>query len=507
MNLEDKIGRLFLVGLPSTILDEETKQVLDQIKPGSIILFSRNIESKKQIKKYVNDIEKYLGYKPLVTIDQEGGIVTRLLDGFTVAPGAMAVTATNNSKNAYEIGKTLGREMKAIGVDWDLAPVVDVNNNPANPGIGIRSFSDKEDVVIEYASQFIKGLEEEGVISCLKHFPGKGRVAVDAHLDMPELDIDIEEMEKVELKPFKKIKSASWMPSHIWISKIQNKKEPATVAKEILTALVRDKLGFEGCLIADDLSMGGVSKYFSPEESVLYSFEAGMDILSMCHDSEIQKRVKNFLVEKVKENPELEKRVEESFERYERIRLMTKIDKKPSLEEVGTKENYKKMQKITDKSITCIKGQKDIFPLEKVDNVFTVKLSRLVLVEDKKEGVPEISKQISEYYNTDLHIFDPIKSKENIEKYVNLSKNKINIILTENAHLYPEQREMVEKIALNSEKCVLIALRNPYDAYIENVENAFTSYGYTKNQQKSIYKLITGELIPEGILPVNGGLK
>lgn len=265
MNLEDKIGRLFLVGLPSTILDEETKQVLDQIKPGSIILFSRNIESKKQIKKYVNDIEKYLGYKPLVTIDQEGGIVTRLLDGFTVAPGAMAVTATNNSKNAYEIGKTLGREMKAIGVDWDLAPVVDVNNNPANPGIGIRSFSDKEDVVIEYASQFIKGLEEEGVISCLKHFPGKGRVAVDAHLDMPELDIDIEEMEKVELKPFKKIKSASWMPSHIWISKIQNKKEPATVAKEILTALVRDKLGFEGCLIADDLSMGGVSKYFSPE--------------------------------------------------------------------------------------------------------------------------------------------------------------------------------------------------------------------------------------------------
>lgn len=500
-DFSEKTGRLFMIGVPSTILDDETKRLLDEVKPGSVILFSRNIENKFQVKKLIDDITVYLGYKPLFTIDQEGGIVTRLLEGFTVAPSAMAVSATGNSENAYKIGKILGREMKAIGIDWDLAPVVDINNNPDNPGIGIRSYSDCRETVVDFSSNFIKGLEEEGILSCIKHFPGKGRVAVDAHLDMPELNISVEEMYKTEFYPFINVKAPSWMPSHVWISKIQDKKEPATISEKVLTDLIRKELKYDGVLIADDLTMGGVANYYSPEESVLKAFEAGMDILSVCHDTEMQIRVKKFMENKIKNNKILEKRMEESLERIVNIRNKFSDFPVIPLENINRESDKETVQNISEQAVTKISGNIN-FPLKKIDNVFSVKLTRLVLVEDKKEGIPEIAKEISDMYETPLYIFDPKENENIISKYTEKAKGKVNVIFTENAHLYEGQKKLAEEIAKVSEELILIALRNPYDAGIEGVKNCYCSYGYTVNQQKAIKKLFEGNIKPYGKLPL-----
>ncbi|MDO7976599.1 beta-N-acetylhexosaminidase [Oceanotoga sp. DSM 15011] len=503
MNLKDRVGKLFMIGLPSTSLDDETKRVLDEVRPGSIILFSRNIESKEQVKKYIQDITEYLGYKPLVTIDQEGGIVTRLIEGFCVAPGTMAAAATQNPESAYKMGKILGKEMKAIGVDWDLAPVVDINNNPNNPGIGVRSFSSDKNIVVNFAQRFIDGLEEEGIIACLKHFPGKGRVAVDAHLDMPELNISKEKLMDVEIYPFKNIDSVSWMPSHIYIPCLQDKKEPATVSKSVLTTFVREELEYKGVLIADDLSMGGVSNYYTPKEAAELTFRAGMDILSFCHDSEIQISVKKYMEEKIENDEELRNRMEESLERLEKLYAIAKVNNNHPLEEVGTEDNNRVFKEICENSITVYKNEDAVLPLDKVDNVFTVKLTRLVLVEDKKEGVPEISKRISERFDAPLTIFDPKDNDEKIEDIINKAKGKINIVLTENAHLYEGQKKVVEEIAKNSDKMILVALRNPYDVFIEGVKNSICTYGYTKNQQETVLELLEGKINAKGKIPVD----
>ena len=260
--ITDRIGRLFMIGLPGPSLDDETKTVLDEMDPLSVILFGRNIESAEQLAKYIADITAHLGRKPVFAIDQEGGIVTRLTKGFTVVPGPMALAAAGEPSAAYDAGRILGAEMKAVGIDWDLAPVVDVNRNPSNRGIGVRSFSADTAEVVRYAGRFVEGLSDSGVLCCLKHFPGLGAVEADPHIDLPVLGCSREELFGKDLPPFLGIEADCWMPTHVWVPAIQSRKEAVTVSSEVLTGFVRDELGFDGLLLADDLNMGGGRRQF-----------------------------------------------------------------------------------------------------------------------------------------------------------------------------------------------------------------------------------------------------
>ena len=194
MNLSEAVGRLFLIGLPGKSVDSETEQLLKAVKPGFIILFARNIDSPEQVRKLVNEVNKVLPYKPVFAIDQEGGIVSRFREGFTVSPGAMALSATGDPSNARKAAEILAKEMRAVGIHWNLAPVVDINVNPSNPGIGIRSFGDDPKTVTEFAAPFVEGLHRHSALVCLKHCPGKSGVNMDAHLDLPILELDLKEL-------------------------------------------------------------------------------------------------------------------------------------------------------------------------------------------------------------------------------------------------------------------------------------------------------------------------
>lgn len=506
INISEATGRLFLIGIPGQILDEETKRILEEIKPGGIILFARNIESPTQVKKLIDDIKDFLPYGILFAIDQEGGIVTRFREGFTVAPGAMSISATGNPKNAEIVGTILGKEMNAVGINWDLAPVVDINSNPKNPGIGVRSFGDTPETVMTYAEKFVDGLHNYGVLSCLKHFPGKGRVAVDAHLDLPVLPIGKEELDNWELVPFRELKADSMMPSHIYLSKIQEKKEPATMSVDILTGIGRDELGYDGIFVADDMLMGGIKNYYSPAEAVVQCFRAGMDVLTYCHIPETQIEAKRNLVKAIESDPALQKRLEESLERVEVFRKKALSAKRVSLEEVGTKENLESIERITDQSITALLKDPSIVPLksDEVAAVYSVKLTRLVQVEDgPAAGVPDVAKSVAEEIGVNLNSFEANIPGETAMEIVNTVPSKGTVVVfTENAHLHPGQKKIVEELAKQSEKLLVVALRNPYDAFIDGVDNAVLSYGYELVQQRSLLKVLKGEIKPKGKLPV-----
>lgn len=496
MSLDELVGQLFLIGIKGKEVDEETLRVLRIVKPGFVILFARNVEKPKQVLNLVKQVRSVLGNDVIFAVDQEGGIVTRFREGFAVSPGAMAIAATNNEENAYKVAKILAYEMKTVGVSWDLAPVVDINDNPDNPGIGVRSFSDKAEVVAKFAARFYEGLKEENVAACAKHFPGKGSVSLDAHLEMPTLDKNLEQLEKWELVPFKTLIEKgieTIMPSHIYLPKLQPVKQPATVSHEIVTELLRNRLGYTKLAIADDLLMGGIAKNMTVEEAVVRSFEAGMDVLTVCHEPEVQISAKKTLLKKIEQEPNLQRRLKESLERIRQFKKKFSIKQLP--EEIHfDAEHERTTQEVAENSITLVSDRDGMLPLKlnKNDYVFTVKLSRLVQVQESDTGVPWIAKETSRIFSSNFSILE-----ENME----IPKGEKCVVFTENAHLSNWQKSLLNHVRKNFRRVLLVALRNPYDCCLIE-SSCICTYGYEMVSQRALMKVLLGEIKPVGKLPV-----
>lgn len=488
-----------MIGLPSTQIDDPAKKVLEAVMPGSVILFGRNIINRVQVEEFIREITKFLGYKPLIAIDQEGGIVTRLTDGFSVSPGAMGLHAAGNPDNARTVGRILGSEMKAVGIDWNLAPVVDINNNHSNPAIGVRSFSDNKDTVIDYASKFIEGLKETGIITCLKHFPGNGRVITDPHIDMPVLNISRDEIYKTELTPFMTIDAPVWMPTHIYVPAIQTLKEPITVSREILTDMIRNELGYDGVLLADDLNMGGVSNFYPPEDLALKTLEAGMDMISFCDNSEKQIQVKKFLDEKVSGSDELYDRISHAAARIEELFVKRNSNNFPGNRNTNFESNKLVMARISSQSVQIQKDNNAIFPLDRADNIFAVKMSQLVQIEENPGSIPGVVTKTGNFFKCPVTIYSREMSNEESASMLKSGAGKLNIIFTENAHLVSLQIEFIKELAKISDQLVLVALRNPYDGEIQGVENVICSFGYNQSQQDEILEKLIAERIKNKI--------
>jgi len=407
-----------------------------------------------------------------------------------MSPGAMALSRTGNSAYAFEMGQILGKEMKALGIDWDLAPVVDINNNPDNPGIGVRSFGDSRETVTEYAGAFVKGLEAAGVISCLKHFPGKGRVTVDAHLDMPELDVDEKTLFEDELYPFINIDAPSWMPSHVYYPAFQTERVPASVSYEVLTDLVRRKLKYKGVLISDDMTMGGVTKFFSVAEGVKRSFYAGMDNLLICHEYGKQMESFSSIRREIEINETASGRMRESLERMEALFALRKGERGDS-SCIASKEHLDKAAEIVSRSVEILKNEENAIPMDKPDLIYSIELTRKVQVEDTKDPIPPAVTELSRLTGTPA-VFLSASLMENPDRIIEEAKGKKVVLFTENAHLSQSMREIITSLSQVAGTLVLCALRNPYDSDIEGVRNIICSYGYTAMQQKKMIEVLTG---------------
>lgn len=490
-------GGLFTVGLYGMDdLTDEDRILLDRIRPSGVILFQRNIRSGEQVDRFIRRITDFLGYKPLVAIDQEGGVVTRLTEGFTVAPGAMALAATGESRHAYEAGRILGREMKAIGVDWDLAPVVDINNNRDNPGIGVRSFGETREIVTEYAGRFVEGLAEEGILSCLKHFPGKGRVAEDAHYDMPELKAGEEVLFADELYPYMNIDAPSWMPSHVYYPALQTVREPASVSREILTTLARERLGFTGVLISDDMTMGGITRHYDVSRGVVKSFYAGMDNLLVCHDFPKQMESYEALAREVERNEEARQRMTVSLERMGRLYSSVTLER-PSLDCLASEDHVRRMGVIDRRSVGILKDEENLFPLGKTDLILAPRMKRLVQVEDVKVPLLPVVSRLSEKTGAPVRLLEE-SDWDDPAGAVSDSEGKRVVLFTENAHLDKRKSTLTTLISGAAESIAVCALRNPYDRDIEGVKNIVCSYGYSRGQQERLLEILLGNVEGRG---------
>ena len=425
MTLEEKIGQKIMLSFRSgwTMRDgtrisavqninDEIYEIIGKYDIGSVILFAANFNSDAKINVELTDglqraaMDETLGGNSiplLIATDQEGGIVYRLTGG-TALPGNMALGASGDIENAVKAGNIIGSELNAVGVNVNFAPDADVNNNPNNPVIGLRSFSSNPQLAARFVSAYIEGVQNNNVATAAKHFPGHGNVATDSHTGLPSVPATKEELYATELVPFQAAIDAGTdmvMTAHIQFPNIvteeiySDKKDelmspPATLSREILTDLLRDEMNFDGVIVTDSMTMQGVADYFDTNERNLLAVKAGVDILdipftdmsSMADmESKLIPLINAFVDAYTKEDGYngIKLSVEELDESVERILIckynrgvMDLVNDTTTLEEkkaiassvVGSVENRETERLISANAVTVVKNENNVLPLK-----------------------------------------------------------------------------------------------------------------------------------------------
>jgi beta-N-acetylhexosaminidase len=323
MTLREKIGQLFMIGFTGTEVTRELAGLLKEYHPGGLILFRRNLEHAEQIIALTNEVQRLAGALPLlISIDQEGGRVSRLPAGFTIFPPCARLGHCGSAELAYRAAAVTAAELRAVGINMNMAPVLDVDSNPQNPIIGDRAFGRAPEQVSVLGQATMAGLHAQGVVACGKHFPGHGDTHADSHLELPLVEAPLERLQKIELPPFQhaiRHGLASMMTAHVLYPALDADR-PATLSPTIVTGLLRRQLGFTGLVLTDDLEMRAILDHYGIAEAAVQSVHAGADILLICKEPEREVAAMEGVYAAVKDGTIPESRIEESVARIRQVK-------------------------------------------------------------------------------------------------------------------------------------------------------------------------------------------
>ncbi|WP_214798436.1 MULTISPECIES: glycoside hydrolase family 3 protein [unclassified Exiguobacterium] len=575
MTLVQKIGQMIMPdfrlwnGANHTELAPEVARVIDRFDLGGVILFAENVKETEQTTKLVHDLQEVVKQDasndiPLfVTIDQEGGIVTRLGTG-TNLPGNMALGATRNSQYAYDAGEIIGSELHALGVNVNFGPVLDVNNNPGNPVIGVRSFSSDPDLVGELGSAMTKGIQDQGVAATAKHFPGHGDTAVDSHYGLPIVDKTLDELRGLELLPFKRAITEGIdmiMTAHIGMPQIEDEVVesdrgtfplPATLSDDVITGVLREELEYEGIVVTDALNMQAIADNFTEAEAVIKTFEAGVDIALMPtilrSEADVIKLEAIFeeVIAAVNDGRLSEATIDESVERILKLKAergiwgetMNSTTLEAKLAEantvVGSAEHKVKEREIAEAAVTLVKNENKTLPFKpkKGDTVLVLSptkdqtdsmMKTIKSLEKNAGNMKDVNVITANYSASTPHLDRNPALRQQVEAadYIIVGSNVNNSVKlkpTSADHYVPA--EVFRYANETGKKSVLLSLRNPYDIAVQLEAPAqLLIYGFKGDPNgpdseagnlKSAgpnlpagIRAIFGEVKPQGKLPVD----
>ena len=524
MTTEQKIAQMIIPSLrtwnnkDTTALNSEQAAALKKYDFAGVILFSQNTKNVTKTTELINSIQDAHsngGFKDsmFVAVDQEGGRVTRLQTG-THMPGNMAVAATGDVTNAYKAATVIGKELAVQGFNLDFAPVVDVNSNPANPVIGVRSFSDKPEIVTQYGLNYVNGLHDQKVMTCLKHFPGHGDTDVDSHTGLPRIDKTYDELLKSELIPFSSLAAATdfIMTAHIQfpqieketcISKASGQKIylPATLSKMFLTDILRKKLGYQGLIITDSMEMDAISTNFDKLDASARAINAGADILLMPVRLTSTKDIADLdayikgLGDMVRSGAISENRINESVTRIlrtkEKYGLLDKVQKaspKNAANIVSSKEHKAVEWEIAQKAVTATKND-GVFPIGKDKKV--------VIFYPKKEELNSIKAGVKK---AGINKVDYIFDGEGVSSAADSSIQNADVVICISSCATGGELKntatvdtLIEKAKNNGKKTLVLSTNLPYDLQkFNNADALVACYGPGVNITAAIYKIFLG---------------
>lgn len=289
------IGQKLCIGFDGPEITPEFRDLVRTWKIGNVILFRRNAISPDQLRCLTRDLKELIlaetGIPAMIAIDEECGKLSRLDHIGLKTPDAMDIGSSGDPAKAFETAAAIGAELKDFGIDLNLAPILDVNSNPRNPIIGVRSFGTDPQTVSDFGIAYMNGLKSRGILSCGKHFPGHGDTDTDSHVGLPVVSKTREETEKTELIPFRRAIGEgidAIMSAHVIFPALDPEHVPSTLSRRVMTGLLRQEMHFSGVIISDCMEMDAVRMLYGTPVSVLKGMQAGIDIALVCHTPERQ---------------------------------------------------------------------------------------------------------------------------------------------------------------------------------------------------------------------------
>ncbi|MFC7681891.1 beta-N-acetylhexosaminidase [Paenibacillus sp. GCM10028914] len=521
LTLEQKIGQMFICGFDALTPNDHAKKLILDYHVGGIVYFRRNVKKLSQLSDLSSSLQELAtssGQPPLiVSIDQEGGMVARIdHEGISRIPGNMALGAANSQEYTYQVGRIGAQELRALGVNMNFAPCIDVNNNPLNPVIGVRSFGEDPKAVAEHGVAAIRGYQEEGVSATAKHFPGHGDTSVDSHLGLASVPHDRSRLDQVELYPFKeaiKAKVEAIMTAHVSFPAIEPDGIPATLSHAVLTGLLREEMGFSGLIITDCLEMHAISKGIGIPEGAVRAIEAGADCVLVSHRLSEQESAIQAVLNAVQSGRISEERIDASVERILSLK-MRNADTCANLPAVDIEEISKEakglLSEIAGKGITLVQDEKQL-PLDRKEStlVYWPELLKATQVDEAWSR----SYTLGDALGVRGGLIEEIRigtelSDEEVEAAVKEASRYKQVVVatyTSESRLPSGQRKLVEKLRqLESVKLIIASTRNPYDLNdLPQISTYLCCYENTPFYMDALAGVLYGEVVPEGRLPVS----
>lgn len=446
LSQDEKLGQLFIIALYTNKGEDfinNVQSVAVKEKIGGLILMQDDAAREINI---VNELQKSAKVPLMIGMDAEWGLYQRIAAAHKF-PWAITLGAVQDKKVIYEMAQKIAEDCKRMGINWDFAPVVDVNTNPANPIIGNRSFGSDVNNVVNSALAYSTGLQDSNILAAMKHFPGHGDTDTDSHLDLPVVSHDLNRLNAVEIAPFKALMNkgiGGVMVAHLYVPALEPQKGiPASVSKNIITGLLKEKLGYKGLIITDALNMNAVANRYKAGELDALAFKAGNDIMLFSQDVATGKKLIQQAIDKG-EIPQ--SRVEESVKKilltkyYLGLTTYTPINPQNINDDLNNESHKKIVQKVYENAVTLLKDEKKLLPLQCNDTYYYVpleeapfqtyhdklNLATTVILKNVSEisTIPPNSKVIVGFHKDNSTAYKPYKISDSSKKILaELSKN------------------------------------------------------------------------------------
>lgn len=505
LTLPQKIGQMLMFGVSGKRLTPETQALIEKTHLGSIIFYGQNVRSPLQVRAFSSELQRTArlnhGIPLFIAVDQEGGPVTRVRKDAFALPSAMALGATRSYKLAFLAGKMTALELKSMGINMNLAPVLDVNTHQENSVIGTRSFGDDPELVSQMGVWYVEGLESQQVVATAKHFPGHGGTTLDSHYAIPTLSKNFEDLERFHVYPFRKaIENGldAIMTAHLAVPSLDPSGLPATFSYNLMTSFLRDRLGFQGVVMTDDLEMHAISEQYDVSQAALKAILAGADLIMIGWTDAKKYQVFESLLKAVETGKLSMSRIDESVERILRLKQKRGLfELKP--EDLDSPEvQYQAVRRqISAQAITVVENKRNILPI----------------LEDQKKRVWVASplryfRERMAFYQNDVQSLSMTSrpTKREIKEWVQeIKKNKMEIDVLVFGFTHASQLAIVNQLPSDlRKKVVVVSFDSPY--FLKNLKEVsayICSYGIQKDLMDATAGILSGVFRSQGRLPIS----
>jgi beta-N-acetylhexosaminidase len=501
-SLETRIGQMMFVGFEGLEAPDYILEWLREGRIGGIILFARNVESPAQVAALTDALQAAAPYGVIISIDQEGGTVARLREGFTESPGAMALASAQDGEALTEqVSHMLATELRALGIHWNYAPVVDISYNADNPSVGTRSFGDDPQHVSRLAAAAVRGFQRGGVATSPKHFPGLGHTDVDTHIALPALDTPLEHLLNVDLIPYRAVieaGAASVMITHVLYLAL-DAEHPSTLSPIVVHRLLRGELGYDGIVSTDCLEMQAITNHYGAAETAVLAALAGSDTILFSHTRERQEAAYQALLAAARGGRVPMTVIDNANRRLAAFKAQY-LKPRADLAVIRSAEHLALADAAARAGTTLLRAGSAL-PL-------SGRVGVIEYASAHESGIGEVDglTGFSRLLRTRLPAAEVVilRGGDPMDAALALAARVDTLVLAaRSAHLNSQRLEAAQKILDAAGRAVLVCLRNPYDALaLHGADSVVCTCGDSAPSLAAAVAALMGDFAPTGTLPV-----